>query len=111
MFEKTRSWLLEALLVLASVLLVSWAGVGSMAVAPLSLRLPIAPGEQGAGAFLVRNTGTDPIVVHISLHDWWRTPEGKFQILPAGTLERSCATWLVYSASWPRGKRPRSRSR
>jgi len=47
----------------------------------------------------VRNTGTDPIVVHISLHDWWRTPEGKFQILPAGSLERSCAPWLVYSAT------------
>ena len=60
--------------------------LASMAVAPLSLRIPVAPGEQGSASFLVRNTGTDPIVVHISLHDWWRTPEGKFQILPAGTL-------------------------
>ena len=73
--------------------------LASMAVAPLSLRIPVAPGEQGSASFLVRNTGTDPIVVHISLHDWWRTPEGKFQILPAGTLERSCAPWIFYSAT------------
>ena len=99
MFEKTKYRLIGAFLVVSSILLTSWAGLGSMAVAPLSLRLPIAPGEQGAGTFLVRNTGTDPIVVHISLHDWWRTPEGKFQILPAGSLERSCAPWLVYSAT------------
>ncbi len=99
MFEKTKHRLTGAFLVVSSILLASWAGLGSMAVAPLSLRLPIAPGEQGAGTFLVRNTGTDPIVVHISLHDWWRTPEGKFQILPAGSLERSCAPWLVYSAT------------
>ena len=99
MFEKTKYRLIGAFLVVSSILLASWAGLGSMAVAPLSLRLPIAPGEQGAGTFLVRNTGTDPIVVHISLHDWWRTPEGKFQILPAGSLERSCAPWLVYSAT------------
>ena len=99
MFEKTKYRLTGAFLVVSSILLASWAGLGSMAVAPLSLRLPIAPGEQGAGTFLVRNTGTDPIVVHISLHDWWRTPEGKFQILPAGSLERSCAPWLVYSAT------------
>ena len=99
MFEKTKYRLIGAFLVVSSILLASWAGLGSMAVAPLSLRLSIAPGEQGAGTFIVRNTGTDPIVVHISLHDWWRTPEGKFQILPAGSLERSCATWLVYSAT------------
>ena len=73
--------------------------LASMAVTPLSLRIPVAPGEQGSASFLVRNTGTDPIVVHISLHDWWRTPEGKFQILPAGTLERSCAPWIFYSAT------------
>jgi len=99
MFEKASYRRIGAFLALASVLLASWAGLGSMAVAPLALRLPIAPGKQGAGVFLVRNTGTDPIVVHISLHDWWRTPEGKFQILPAGSLERSCASWLVYSAT------------
>jgi P pilus assembly chaperone PapD len=72
---------------------------GSMSVAPLSLRLDILPGEDGAGAFLVRNTGPDPIVVNISLHDWWRTPEGNFQILLAETLDRSCAPWMVYSAT------------
>ena len=72
---------------------------GSMSVAPLSLRLDISPGEDGAGAILVRNTGPDPIIVNLSLHDWWRTPEGDFQILLAETLDRSCAPWMVYSAT------------
>jgi len=72
---------------------------GSMSVAPLSLRLDILPGEDGAGVFLVRNTGSDPIIVNLSLHDWWRTPEGDFQILAAETLDRSCAPWMVYSAT------------
>ena len=80
-------------------LVVSLPVLGSMAVAPLALRMPIAPGEQGSSSFTVRNTGSDPITVDITLHDWWRTPEGKFQILPAGTLERSCAPWIFYSAS------------
>lgn len=71
----------------------------SMSVAPLSLRLDISPGEDGAGAFLVRNTGPEPITVNLSLHDWWRTPEGDFQILAPETLDRSCAGWMVYSAT------------
>jgi hypothetical protein len=70
---------------------------GSMSVAPLSLQLDVAPGENGTGAFLVRNTGPDPITVGITLHDWWRTSEGTFQILAAETLEHSCAPWMVYS--------------
>lgn len=84
-----------ALLVLLSVA----SAFGSMSVAPLSLQLDIPPGDDGAGVFLVRNTGSVPIVVNISLHDWWRTPEGNFQILPAETMEQSCAPWTVYSAS------------
>jgi len=80
-------------------LAVSLPVLGSMAVAPLALRIPIAPGEQGSSSFTVRNTGPDPIRVNITLHDWWRTPEGKFQILPAGSLERSCAQWVFYSAT------------
>jgi len=72
---------------------------GSMSVAPLSLKLDVPPGKDGAGVFLVRNTGTDPITVNISLHDWWRTEKGDFQILPAETLDASCAPWLVYSAT------------
>jgi len=94
-FRRLYCGLVLTFLLLLSVLSV-W---GSMSVAPLSLRLDIPPGEDGAGVFLVRNTGPDPIVVNISLHDWWRTPEGNFQILPAETLDRSCAPWMVHSAT------------
>lgn len=94
-FRRVYCGLLVAFL-LFLVVLAAW---GSMSVAPLSLQLGVAPGEDGAGAFLVRNTGPDPIVVNISLHDWWRTPEGNFQILPAETLDRSCAPWMVYSST------------
>jgi|AntAceMinimDraft_16_1070373.scaffolds.fasta_scaffold01796_7 P pilus assembly chaperone PapD len=86
-------------IVLSLLLLVVVSGWGSMSVAPLSLKLDITPGEDGAGAILVRNTGPDPIIVNLSLHDWWRTPEGDFQILLAETLDRSCAPWMVYSAT------------
>lgn len=93
---KERWWLGLAL---ATLVLLPTAGLGSMAVAPLSLRIPAAPGEQGSASFTIRNTGTEPITVNITLHDWWRTPDGRFQILPAGSLERSCAEWVLYSAS------------
>lgn len=66
-------------------------------VSPLSLKIPVPPGGVGTGSFVVRNVGQSPADVRISLHDWWRTPEGKFQVLPPGTLEGSCAPWLVYS--------------
>jgi len=91
---------LSGVLVVGLVVFMSLAPVfGSMSVAPLSLRLDVAPGEDGAGAFLVRNTGSDPIIVNITLHDWWRTSKGDFQILLAETLDRSCAPWMVYSAT------------
>jgi len=73
--------------------------VGSMSVAPLSLQLDTPPGGVGSGSFLVRNTGSEDIEVSISLHDWWRTAEGNLQILPAGSTDRSCADWVVYSAT------------
>ncbi|NOX44941.1 MAG: hypothetical protein GXO72_04305 [Caldiserica bacterium] len=66
-------------------------------VAPLSLKIPVPPGGTGMASFVVHNVGQRPADVRISLHDWWRTPEGKFQVLPPGTLEGSCAPWLVYS--------------
>ncbi|MGC9530230.1 MAG: hypothetical protein ACP5G2_06480 [Candidatus Bipolaricaulaceae bacterium] len=94
-----KSAWLRGVVVLAAAALVSAAGLGSMAVAPLSLRIPTVPGERGSATFTVRNTGAKAIQVNIFLHDWWRTPEGKFQILPAGTLDRSCAPWVVYSAT------------
>lgn len=94
-----RHRLVPAASILVVLVIAGVNALGSMAVAPLSLQLPVAPGEQGTGTFLVRNTGADPIVVNVTLHDWWRTPEGMFQILPAGSLERSCAPWILYSAT------------
>jgi len=85
----------------ASVLALTWmlaiSAFGSMSVAPLSLQLDLPPGEGGSGSFLVRNTGSEAIDVAVTLHDWWRTPEGNLQVLPTGTVERSCADWIVYS--------------
>ncbi len=77
----------------------SLGALGDITVEPLALRLPIPPGGVGSGSFVVRNLGTDTAHVRITLHDWWRTPEGKFQVLPPGSLPGSCAPWLTYSAN------------
>jgi hypothetical protein len=83
-------------LLLAFVVLALEAGA-SITVAPLSIKVPIAAGEMGTVVFLVRNVGKTTAEVHITLHDWRRTPEGKLQVLPPGTLEGSCAPWITYS--------------
>ena len=70
-----------------------------MSVSPLSLQLSIPPEVTGSGSFLIRNTGSETIEVNITLHDWWRSEDGNLQVLPAGTVERSCAAWVVYEPS------------
>jgi hypothetical protein len=85
------------LLAVLVVVLLALDAAGSMSVAPLSLQLDLPPGESGSGSFLVRNTGAEVIDVAVSLHDWWRSPEGNLQVLPAGSIEGSCADWVVYS--------------
>lgn len=84
-------------LALALALALAAPGRAEITVAPLSLKIPIPPGGTGTATFVVRNVGQSPADVRITLHDWWRTPEGKFQVLPPGTLKGSCAPWVVYS--------------
>ena len=72
--------------------------LGSVSVAPLSMVFDAIPGETDTAAFVIRNTGSEPADVTITLHDWWRTAEGGFLIYEAESLERSCAGWTVCSA-------------
>ncbi|MGY4706543.1 hypothetical protein ACVNPS_02145 [Candidatus Bipolaricaulota sp. J31] len=89
----------HAAVAMAIALAVSAPVVAEITVVPLSLKVPIPSGEIGTTSFIVRNVGQSPADVRITLHDWRRTPEGKFQVLPPGTLEGSCAPWIVYSHS------------
>jgi len=97
MLERKKLLYTALALVFTATLAIS--GWGSMSVSPLSLQLDVLPGETGSGVFLIRNTGSEPIEVAVSLHDWWRSEEGNLQVLPAGSVERSCAEWVVYSTS------------
>lgn len=84
--------LLGCLLVMTTIPL-----VGSVSVAPLSMRSEVEPGSTDVLAFVVRNEGSEAAVVTVTLHDWWRTADGGFLLLAPETLERSCAGWTVYS--------------
>lgn len=71
---------------------------GSISVAPLSVLFTVQPGEAESATFVIRNSGTEPAEVTVTLHDWWRTADGGFLIYEPESLERSCAAWTVYSA-------------
>ena len=68
-----------------------------LAVAPLSLKLDVKPGETATADLTVHNTGQSQVEVNVRLVDWWRTPGGNLQLLAPGTRDRSCAEWLLYS--------------
>lgn len=76
----------------------TFSALGSVSVAPLSMVFDANPGETDTAAFVIRNTGSEPADVTITLHDWWRTAEGGFLIYEPGTLDQSCAEWTVFSA-------------
>lgn len=78
-------------------LLLGTAARAMITVYPLSIKLPIAPGAEATAGFWVENVGNSPADVRITLHDWWRTPEGRLRILPPGSLKGSCAPWITYS--------------
>jgi len=71
--------------------------LADITVAPLALKLGVHPGEAGTASVSVRNVGQTVADVRITLHDWWRTPEGKLEVLPPGKLAGSCAPWITYS--------------
>ncbi len=85
-----------ALFLIISIRLVAWTEI---TVYPLSIKVPLAAGEKTTFGFWIENVGNGVADVRITLHDWWRTPEGKLKILPPGTLEGSCAPWITYAPS------------
>ena len=98
MVRSKASWLV----LLTSVVFMSFsiACVGRLAVGPLSLILDIPAEGRGSGSISIVNTGDDPIELKVSLHDWWREPpRGELQILPPGTVERSCSSWVRFAPS------------
>jgi len=82
---------------LLSFVLAVWTARSEIAVYPFPIVIPIPSGEETVTGFWVENVGSAPAEVHISLYDWWRNPEGQYQLLPPGTLEGSCAPWITYS--------------
>ena len=93
---------------LSYLLLFSWVAWADITVYPLTLKVPLPPGESTTVGFWVENVGSTMADVRITLHDWFRTPEGKLQVFPPGTLEGSCAPWITYShtsLSIPPGER------
>ncbi|MCK4394471.1 hypothetical protein KAX17_16330, partial [Candidatus Bipolaricaulota bacterium] len=74
--------------------------MGGLSVGPLSVRMEVPAGEADTAALTIQNTGEEPIDVILSLHDWWRTPQGDLQILPPESLDRSCAPWLLFSPTF-----------
>lgn len=86
---------------LAGIVLLSFSIVctARLAVGPLSLILDIPAEDRGGGSISIVNTGDDPIELKVSLHDWWRGPDGALQILPPGTVERSCSAWVRFAPS------------
>ena len=97
MLRSKASWLV--LLTSAVFVLFSIACVGRLAVGPLSLILDIPAEGRGSGSISIVNTGDDPIELKVSLHDWWRGPDGALQILPPATVERSCSSWVRFAPS------------
>ena len=95
MKDKTR--LSAVILASFGLLILSFASNAGLSVGPLSVRLELSAGETDTALLSVQNTGEETIDVLISLHDWWRTPEGSLQILPQNSVERSCASWLLFA--------------
>ena len=87
-------------LVFLSSIAFSFSTRAGLSVGPLSVRMEIEPGGSETASLTLRNTGEEPTDVGISLHDWWRTPQGDLQILEAGSLERSCSSWLTFVPSY-----------
>ena len=86
-----------AILVLLGLLMLSFAASAGLSVGPLSVRWELSAGETETALLSVQNTGEETIDVLVSLHDWWRTPEGSLQILPQNSVTRSCAPWLLFA--------------
>lgn len=56
------------------------------------------PGNPISDAFVILNDESQPVNVDIQIVDWDRAPDGVTRTLDAGTLERSCASWMTLSS-------------
>jgi len=89
-FKKTGFFLTTFIAVFLLGLLFSFTAFSKLAVAPLSVKLEIQPGDTGSSNVSIHNTGTNEVEVDIRLLDWWRSPGGDLKFLEVGSRERSC---------------------
>ncbi len=63
------------------------------------IRIAVSPGEQGYGEIIMENPDETPRVMHLYLEDWhYLSPfDGTKEFAPAGTTQRSCASWITFS--------------
>ena len=83
---RTSNWKIAgpALAVMGLLLLTTppaWGNL-AMAVAPMKLRLTLAPGESRPEAVEVYNNGDEPVRVVTTVEDWATTPDGGMDLLP-----------------------------
>ncbi|RAJ04102.1 hypothetical protein LX64_02980 [Chitinophaga skermanii] len=67
----------------------------SIGVVPSRLYFTCASGERQVQDINLRNPGTKPITVAITISDWYRDSTGEKIYLKAGTLPHSCANWIT----------------
>jgi hypothetical protein len=65
----------------------------AMAVAPMKLRLTLAPGESRTEAVEVYNNGDEPVRVVTTVEDWVTTLDGGVDLTPRGSPSRSATAW------------------
>ena len=63
------------------------------------VRMSIAAGGQDYGVLIMENPTPDARIMKVYLEDWYYAPEGdgSKQFVPAGTIVRSCASWITFS--------------
>lgn len=66
----------------------------SLDVAPAKLELQIAPNTTQTFPITVRNSGTAPLHIQVSLSDFALTPGGDYVFSKAGSNRYSLATWI-----------------
>lgn len=72
---------------------------GAINVDPMNMRFEAEAGKTVTKTISITNKGSKSTEVNLTLLDWWRDSQGSLQIFQAGSRERSCAEWLLYSPS------------
>jgi len=75
-----------------------WQVVGlSVAISKSVLYFDSQPEGTEEASFMIENNEGQKLTVRIRLVDWEDTPDGRTLILPADTVDRSCASWIGYA--------------